>query len=89
METDRYMKMKYVRPDFLFVERWEGSYYCPVDAVYKKSEDGFKRVFRRRHRKGVMYARCMFPVTEDVSSCSNEDISSNNDDIGNPKLPQS
>ena len=71
LETDRYMKMKYVRPDFLFAERWEGSYYCSVDAVYKKSEDGFKRIFRRRHRKGKMLAGTLFPATEDASGSGN------------------
>ena len=88
LETDRYMKMKYVRPDFLFLERWEGSLYCSVDAVYKKTKDGFKRVFRKRHRKGKMYAGSLFPATGDATGGSNESIPSIIVDIGNPKLPQ-
>ena len=89
LETDRYMKMTYVRPDFLFVERWEGSLYCSVDAVYKKSEEGFKRIFRRRHRKGTMYAGRLFPETEDASGSGNMGDTAENIITDIPKLSQS
>ena len=88
-ETDRYMKITYVAPDFLLAERWEGSRYCSVDAVYKKTKDGFKRVFRRRHRKGTMLAGSLFPVTEDASGNGNmgDTVETNITGISKPSPP--
>ena len=86
LETDRYMKMKYVRPDFLFVERWEGSLYCSVDAVYKKTGDRFKRIFRRKHRMGMMYDGSLFPAIKNTSGSGNMDDAVENIVTDIPKL---
>lgn len=89
LETDRYMKMTYVRPDFLFVERWEGSLYCSVDAVYKKTGDRFKRIFRRKHRMGTMYDGSLFPATVDASGSGNmgDTVETNITGISRPSPP--
>ena len=60
METGSYLKMRYLKPDYLFLERWDGSHYCVVDALYKKTEKGYKRLMRKRHRKRPAYDDGLF-----------------------------
>lgn len=60
LEMSSYLKMRYLMPDYLFVERWDGSHYCVVDALYKKTEKGYKRLMRKRHRKCPTYDDRLF-----------------------------
>ena len=68
LETSRYLKMRYLKPDYLFVERWDGSHYRVVDALYKKTEKGYKKLMHKRHRKHPTYDDRLFPNSAGSSS---------------------
>lgn len=81
LKTDRYLKIMYVAPDYLLAERWEGSHYCSVDAVYKRTEHGYKKVHRRKHRKRQIYGERLFPVDRSLS----ENVEATIEDISTDK----
>ena len=60
LKTGSYLKMWYLMPDYLFVERWDGSHYCVTDALYKKTDKGYRRLMRKRHRKRSTYDDGLF-----------------------------
>ena len=86
LEKERYLKMRYVKPDYLFVERWDGSYYHAIDALYKKAEKGYKRLMRKRYRKHPTYASRLFP--DSASSLSGRSCRIGEGSAGMTDLPQ-
>ena len=68
LEKERYLKMRYVKPDYLFVERWDGTNLHAVDVLYKKTEKGYIRLMRKRYRKHPTYAGRLFPDSVGSSS---------------------
>ena len=87
LEKERYLKMRYVKPDYLFVERWDGSYYHAIDTLYKKAAKGYQRLMRRRYRKHPAYASRLFPDSASPlsgGSCQNGEGSAGTTDLPQP-----
>ena len=87
LEKERYLKMRYVKPDYLFVERWDGTNFHAVDVLYKKTEKGYQRLMRRRHRKRPIYAIRLFSDSvgsSSVGSCRNGEGSAGTTDLPQP-----
>lgn len=87
LEKERYLKMRYVKPDYLFVERWDGLYYHAIDALYKKAAKGYQRLMRKRCRKRPLYAGRLFPDSTSslsVGSCRNGEGSAGTTDLPQP-----
>ena len=87
LETERYLKMRFVKPDYLFVERWDGTIFHAVDALYKKVGKGYTRLMRKRYRKHPTYAIRLFPDSvgsSSVGSCRNGEGSAGTTDLPQP-----
>ena len=86
LKKERYLKMHYVKPDYLFVERWDGTNFHAVDVLYKKTEKGYQRLMRRRHRKRPIYAGRLF--LDSASSLSGRTRRIGEGSAGTTDLPQ-
>lgn len=72
-----YLKVRYIRPHYLSVERWYGSHQLKVSALYQKADSGYKRLMRKKHRENRMQSASLF---EDVdgSELSSGHVSDDN-----------
>lgn len=87
LEKERYLKMRYVKPDYLFVERWDGSYYHAIVALYKRTEKGYQRLMRKRYRKHPTYAGRLFPdsaISLQGGACQSGEGSAGTTDLPQP-----
>lgn len=87
LKKERYLKMHYVKPDYLFVERWDGTNFHAVDVLYKKTEKGYQRLMRKRYRKRPIYAGRLFPDSASSlsgRSCRNGEGSAETTDLPQP-----
>ena len=65
-----YLKVRYIRPYYLSVERWHGSHQLKVGALYQKTDSGYKRLMRKKYRKNRIQSAGLFEDADgtDLSS---------------------
>ncbi|MBR1477424.1 MAG: hypothetical protein IJ608_05625 [Lachnospiraceae bacterium] len=72
-----YLKVRYIRPHYLSVERWQGSHQRIVSALYQKTDTGYKRLMSKKYRKNRIQSASLFE-NADGSDLSSGHVSDDN-----------